>query len=110
MELSEAAAALAALAQPSRLEVFRLLVSAPTPLCAGDIADALDLPKPTLSFHLKELNHAGLIEAQRDGRSIFYQIRAEGMRDLMGFLTKDCCQGRPELCLPQATCAASNCN
>ncbi len=100
MELNEAVTALAALAQPSRLEVFRLLVKSSTRLCAGEIAKALQVPKPTLSFHLKELTHAGLLEAERDGRSIYYQIRSDGMRDLMDFLTEDCCQGRPELCMP----------
>lgn len=111
MELLEASVALGALAQPSRLEVFRLLVAAKGPLCAGEIADRLDLPKPTLSFHLKELTQAGLIESRRDGRSIFYEVRVEGIRELMGFLTEDCCQGRPELCLPTsagACCESSN--
>ena len=100
METTEAVAVLAALAQPSRLELFRVLVASSTPLCAGDLAERLDVPKPTLSFHLKELSQAGLIEARREGRSIFYSVRPEGIRDLMGFLTEDCCQGRPELCLP----------
>ncbi|MFT4640464.1 MAG: ArsR family transcriptional regulator [Verrucomicrobiales bacterium] len=104
MKLLEAASALGALAQPSRLEVFRLLVRSGQGLCAGEIAAQLDVPKPTLSFHLKELTHAGLITAQREGRSIHYQIHVDGMRDLMAFLTEDCCQGRPELCLPSSTC------
>ena len=104
MELMKAAAALAALAQPSRLEVFRLLVRSPRPCCAGDIAHELDMPKPTLSFHLKELSNAGLIRSRREGRSIFYGVHVDGIRDLMGFLTEDCCQGRPELCLPTSTC------
>ena len=96
----EAAAALNALSQPSRLQTFRLLVSSKEPICAGDLADQLSLPKPTLSFHLKELQHAGLIESHREGRSIYYSIRGDGMRDLLAFLVEDCCQGRPELCLP----------
>ncbi len=108
MKLIEAVAALGALAQPSRLEVFRLLVGSKGALCAGEIAEHLALPKPTLSFHLKELSHAGLIEARREGRSIFYEVRVEGIRELMGFLTEDCCQGRPELCLPGASSACSN--
>lgn len=110
MELKQATLALSALAQPSRLEVFRLLVRSDTELSAGEIADNLDVPKPTLSFHLKELNHAGLIEARRDGRSINYRVRVEGVRKLLGFLTEDCCQGRPELCIPtsEECCTATN--
>jgi DNA-binding transcriptional ArsR family regulator len=100
MELSEAVRALASLAQASRLEVFRLLVGSPGALCAGEIAERLTLPKPTLSFHLKELAHAGLIVARREGRSIFYEVRPDGIRALLGFLTEDCCRGRAELCLP----------
>ena len=102
MELNDAASALGALAQPCRLEVFRLLVAAPAEgLCAGDISEKVSVPKPTLSFHLKELTYAGLVEARREGRSIFYTIRSVRIRELMGFLTADCCQGKPELCMPQ---------
>lgn len=100
MELNEAVTSLAALAQPARLKIFRSLVRVgEAGMCAGDLAEELDLPKPTLSFHLKELVHAGLIDSCREGRSIIYQLRVEGMRDLMTFLSDDCCQGRPELCL-----------
>ena len=106
MKINDAAAALAALAQVSRLEVFRLLVAAPQPVCAGDIADRLSVPKPTLSFHLKERSQAGLIDAQREGRSILYSVKPGGIRELMAFLTEDCCQGRPELCLPGSGCEA----
>jgi ArsR family transcriptional regulator len=103
MKLIDAVAALSALAQPSRLEVFRLLVrTGEAGCCAGEIAEQLDLPKPTLSFHLKELARAELIEAQRDGRTIIYRVRVGGIRDLMAYLTEDCCQGRPDLCLPAA--------
>ena len=107
MEINEAAAALTALAQTSRLEVFRLLVAAPAPICAGDIAEQLEVPKPTLSFHLKELTQAGLIAARREGRSIYYAVEPGGIRGLMAFLTEDCCQGRPELCLPGGGCEAA---
>ena len=110
MELNEAASALAALSQSSRLEVFRLLVRSKMALCAGEIAQQLDLPKPTLSFHLKELSQAGLIDSKRDGRSIYYGVRADGVRELMAFLTEDCCQGRPELCLPSPTSSCCNAN
>lgn len=105
MKLNEAAATLSALAQPNRLEVFRLLVvCGEEGICAGDISKQLDIPKPTLSFHLKELCTAGLIDSERQGRSIIYRLHVKGMRDLMGFLTEDCCQGRPELCNPTGTC------
>lgn len=112
MELIAAASALAALAQPSRLGVFRLLARSKQRLCAGEVAQQLDLPKPTLSFHLKELSQAGLIESQREGRSIYYGVRADGMRELMAYLTEDCCQGRPELCLPspEACCDSTKTN
>lgn len=106
MKLIEACAALTALAQPSRLEVFRLLVvSGDDGLSAGSISEQLNIPKPTLSFHLKELSHAGLIQSERVGRSIIYRLHNEGMRELMNFLTQDCCQGRPELCdiVPQSS-------
>ena len=103
MEITDAVASLSALAQPSRLGVFRLLVqTGEAGLCAGEIAQLLELPKPTLSFHLKELAQADLIEAQRDGRTINYRVRVEGFRELVAYLTEDCCQGRPDLCLPSA--------
>jgi len=105
MELNDAVTALSALAQPSRLQLFRLLArQGEQGLCAGDISEKLSVPKPTLSFHLKELNHAGLIESQRDGRSIIYRLRVNGMRKLMAFLSEDCCQGHPELCTPTKGC------
>ncbi len=99
METKQAVTALTALAQESRLRVFRLLVAADsTGLAAGEIAAVLEIPAATLTFHLKELSHAGLVESQREGRSIRYSLRVEGMRDLLIYLTRDCCGGRPELC------------
>lgn len=99
MELKQAVIALTALAQESRLRVFRLLVPAGVEgLPAGEIADRLGVPTATLSFHLKELTHAGLIESRREGRSIIYSLRCEGMSELLTFLAKDCCRGQPELC------------
>lgn len=99
MELHEACAALSALAQPSRLELFRLLVSSGEDgMVAGEISAELGIPKPTLSFHLKELCVTGMISPERHGRSITYRINIEGVRGLMDFLTEDCCQGRPDLC------------
>lgn len=95
----KAVTALAALAQESRLEIFRLLVVAgESGVAAGSIASELSIPVATLSFHLKELSHAGLVESKREGRSIRYSLCVSGMRDLLLFLTKDCCKGRPELC------------
>ncbi len=105
MEINEGVIALGALAQPARLKIFRFLVrQGSTGICAGDLSREFDLPKPTLSFHLKELTHAGLIEARREGRSIYYGPNQRGIQDLMSFLTEDCCQGQPELCLPKPCC------
>jgi DNA-binding transcriptional ArsR family regulator len=99
MESTNAIAALAALAQETRLSIFRALVRAHSPkdgeggLAAGEIAEALDVPPATLSFHLKELAHAGLVTSRRDGRSIVYKADLSAMSDLTDFLLKDCCQG-----------------
>ena len=99
MEIKQAVIALTALAQESRLRVFRLLVpTGQEGMPAGEIAERLNLPPATLTFHLKELSHAGLVESRREGRSIIYSLRCDGMRDLLSFLAKDCCQGQPELC------------
>lgn len=102
MEEKEAIQALAALAQDSRLHVFRLLVQhGLRGMPAGRIADELHIPPATLSFHLKELSRAGLILDRRDGRSIIYSLNVERMRSLLAFLLEDCCGGRPELCQPE---------
>jgi len=99
MENETAVRSLAALAQINRLEIFRLLVkTGPNGLPAGDIARTLDLSATRASFHLKELEHAGLISATRDGRYVRYAVAFESVRRLMSFLTEDCCDGRPELC------------
>jgi ArsR family transcriptional regulator len=99
MEIKQAVAALAALAQDSRLQVFRLLVEAGEEgIPAGEISEEVGIPAATLTFHLKELMYGGLVESRREGRSIIYSLRVEGMRDLLEFLTHDCCKGRPELC------------
>ena len=99
MEIPQAVAALTALAQASRLRVFRLLVPAgEAGLAAGEIAAALNIPAATLTFHLKELARAGLVEWRREGRFIHYSLCVDGMRELLEFLTEDCCQGHPELC------------
>ncbi|WP_425399806.1 ArsR/SmtB family transcription factor [Aeoliella sp.] len=99
MEVKTAVTALAALAQESRLEVFRLLVYAGSAgMPAGEIAETLDIPPATLTFHLKELSHAGLVDSVREGRSIRYSIREEGVCELLTYLLEDCCNGQPELC------------
>lgn len=99
MKTMYATKALAALAQPTRLDVFRLLMRcAPGGCYAGDIAAKLEVPPATLSFHLKHLEQAGLITSQRESRHIVYSADIAGTRDLLRFLTEDCCGGRPEIC------------
>jgi DNA-binding transcriptional ArsR family regulator len=99
MKSTQALTALAALAQETRLAIFRRLVRAgPSGETAGAIADALATPAPTLSFHLKELERAGLIVQRRASRNLIYAVRTETMRALLDFLMKDCCDGRPEIC------------
>jgi DNA-binding transcriptional ArsR family regulator len=94
MEKQDALATLAALAQETRLDVFRLLVRAGGEgLPAGAIADALDVPAATLSFHLKELRSAGIVACQRDGRERIYRPDFRAMDALLAFLTENCCQG-----------------
>jgi ArsR family transcriptional regulator, arsenate/arsenite/antimonite-responsive transcriptional repressor len=84
--------ALSALAHPSRLEVFRLLVRrGPEGYPPGDLAERLDIAAPTLSFHLKELAQAGLVEFRRDGRFLYYSANMERMNTLVSFLTENCC-------------------
>jgi len=107
MESNVAISALAALAHDSRLKAFRLLVqAAPQGIPAGEIAAQLGVAPPTLSFHLAHLVRAGLIDSRREGRSVLYALRVEGIRELVGFITQDCCQGRPELCAPESALEA----
>lgn len=101
METNHAVVALSALAQESRLAVFRLLVQAgPDGLAAGRIAETLGIPPATMSFHLTQLSHAGLIGSRREGRSIIYSADYGAMNALMGFLTENCCGGDPSGCAP----------
>ena len=103
METSEAVAALAALAQDNRLDVFRLLVQAgPDGMAAGRLAQALDLAPNTLTFHFDRLRSAGLVTVRRDGRSMIYAARFELMNSLLGYLTENCCRGAPAACAPVA--------
>jgi len=105
MEKTEAVAALAALAQDNRLDVFRLLVQAgPEGMPAGAVADALDLAPNTLTFHFDRLRQAGLVTVRREGRSMIYAARFETMNALLGFLTENCCGGALEKCAPAAAC------
>jgi DNA-binding transcriptional ArsR family regulator len=99
MSSPHALAALAALGQSTRFEIFRLLIRRePHGLPAGEIAQAVGTPHNTLSSHLGILARAGLVRGARDGRSIVYRADIEGMRRLIGFLVDDCCDGHPELC------------
>ena len=99
MKESDAVAALSALAHEHRLRIFRLLVTqAPYGVPAGEIAERLRISPTSLSFHLKELDHAGLVTATREGRFVRYAVRVEGMRRLLAYLTEDCCRGNPQLC------------
>jgi DNA-binding transcriptional ArsR family regulator len=105
MEKIDAVAALAALAQDSRLDVFRLLVQAgPDGMPAGAVAAALGLAPNTLTFHFDRLRLAGLVTVRRDGRSMIYAARYTTMNALIAFLTENCCGGAPETCAPQPAC------
>jgi DNA-binding transcriptional ArsR family regulator len=93
MDAKAAVAALGALAQESRLQVFRLLVRrGPAGLAAGEISERVGVPPTTLSFHLSQLSQAGLVTSRREGRSILYAADYGGMQGLMGFLTENCCE------------------
>jgi len=101
MESNDAIAALAALAQTTRLEVFRLLVkNEPDGVAAGDLARMLDVPQNTMSAHLATLSRAGLVKSERQSRSIIYRADLDGFRAMTLFLLKDCCGGNTELCAP----------
>ena len=114
MKIKQAVKALAALAQETRLRVFRALVEAGDEgLSAGEIAEQLGVPAATLSFHLKELAATDLIAQSRAGRSLIYSLQPDMMNALMQFLLEDCCQGRPELCQPgagKAACKSGKCD
>lgn len=101
MEKSKALAALAALAQETRLDIYRLLVQAGEDgLAAGKIGEVLRLPSATLAFHLKELKHAGLVTFTREGRSLIYAAIYPTMNALLAYLTANCCGRPPSISLP----------
>lgn len=103
----QALSAFAALSQETRLRILRLLVVAgDAGVAAGAIAEQVAVSASNVSFHLKELERAGLLRARRDGRSIIYCADYAGISDLIRFLLEDCCSGHPEICLPAAAAAA----
>lgn len=109
MESQSAVDALGALAQETRLKIFRLLVQAgPDGMNAGSIAEALDLPASSLSFHLAYLRRAGLAIQRRDSRQLIYSADFAVMNRLMAYLTDNCCGGNPSACAPQVKDAQKN--
>ena len=110
MESQDAILALAALAQATRLDVFRLLVKhGPDGLAAGDIARALAVPQNTMSSHLSVLSRAGLVSTQRFSRSIVYRADLTRLQAVMLFMLRDCCDGRPEICAPLMAALSPSC-
>ena len=104
MKTFQAVKALAALAQDTRLAIYRLLVQqGPQGLSAGTIAERLDIAGATLSFHLKELAHAGMVESRQDGRFVYYSANYDQMNALLAYLMENCCQGESCVaeCVPQ---------
>ena len=96
MEAHEAVRSLAALAQPVRLQVFRaLVVAGPEGMTPGALVDAIAVPGTSLSFHLKELVHSGMVTQERSGRNLIYRAEFERMSALIGYLTANCCDGEP---------------
>ncbi|MPZ46578.1 MAG: metalloregulator ArsR/SmtB family transcription factor [Betaproteobacteria bacterium] len=110
METKDAVRALSALAQETRLSIFRLLVEAgPQGVAVGRIGERLAVPGATLSFHLKELANAGLTSTRQEGRFIYYSVDYEHMAALMSFLTQNCCRGMPEECVTVMETALGSC-
>lgn len=103
METKNVIEALSALAQETRLSIFRLLVQAgPEGISAGKLAETLGAPAPTLSFHLQQLRHAGLVDSTRNGTQIIYSADYEAMNSLLAYLTANCCQGQS--CHDESVC------
>ena len=104
MDIQIAVIQLSSIAQTARLEIFRLLVQAGQDgLPAGNISERLKIPASTLSFHLKELSHAGLINARQVSRNIYYSANYEAMNGLLAYLTENCCAGT-QTCAPTTSC------
>ncbi|MCE7798177.1 metalloregulator ArsR/SmtB family transcription factor [Sphingobium sufflavum] len=101
METEQAVLILAALGQPTRLEVFRLLVRTDKPIAAGDVAAALNIPRNTMSSHLAVLSRAALIRGVRSGKNIFYSANLTRLRALTAYLVDGCCADQPGLCDPE---------
>lgn len=102
MESAEAVKALSALAQPTRLAIYRLLVvCGPEGIAAGRVAEKLKVAPATLSFHFRALSHAGLIESRQDGRFIYYAANFAAMNDMVAYLTESCCGGDMVACQPK---------
>lgn len=110
MEIKAAVSALGALAQETRLAIFRLLIEAgPGGLSAGRIGEMLKVPAATLSFHLKELARSGLVSSRQERQFIYYGVDFERMAELMTFLTQNCCHGMPQECLTVVETALGRC-
>jgi ArsR family transcriptional regulator len=105
MEAEHAVKSLAALAQPVRLQVFRaLVVAGPEGLTPGALVEAIAVPGTSLSFHLKELTHAGLVTQERSGRNLIYRASFQQINELLGYLTENCCEGEACAVEPVAAC------
>lgn len=99
MKSSQVVKALSALAQPTRLAIFRMLVTCgPSGLAAGQVSEKLKVSPATMSFHFKALSHAGLIESRQDGRFIYYAANFVAMNNIVAYLTENCCAGNPDAC------------
>ena len=108
MQETDVVRALAALAQEVRLRVFRAqVVAGPAGLTPGDLAAQLEVAPNTLSFHLKELSHAGLISQERQGRNLIYRAAFDTMNALLAYLTENCCEG--QACTPDGAAASCHC-
>lgn len=108
MDNKKAVILLASIAQEARLDVFRMLIQAGEEgLSAGVIGERLGIPGSTLSFHLKELSHAGLIQARQESRYIYYSANYEAMNELLSYLSENCCAGQAD-CFSDVSCSALN--